>query len=88
MDLNFAKIQKQPDSISIRSDGFWEDIYWTTDYISIDGISGDVKLHRYYKSDWDGYLVQTFNSLVHTALLDCRHKTDRVDEVFQLLRQK
>lgn len=46
------------------------------DFFKADGVATTIKLHRYYKSDWDGFYVS--HTLGRTAVvgLDCRTKTD------------
>ena len=52
------------------------------DYISVIGTFDEVlKLHRYYKNDWQGVFVSIGNQHVQTATLDCRHQKDVLGEV-------
>ncbi|MXQ08035.1 hypothetical protein GQ651_09285 [Alphaproteobacteria bacterium GH1-50] len=48
-------------------------------------IWGELKLNRYYKSDWQGIGVRTvFFGAVYQAqvfTLDCRHTRDRIDDI-------
>ncbi|MGR3662329.1 MAG: hypothetical protein ACU0CA_14285 [Paracoccaceae bacterium] len=58
------------------------------DFIFVENVYGNLNLQRYYKGDWEGLgtmLVGKTSVQIYT--LDCRHVTDKIDEVFILLSE-
>jgi|SaaInlStandDraft_2_1057019.scaffolds.fasta_scaffold183134_2 hypothetical protein len=47
--------------------------------------NSELRLSRYYKSDWDGTLVVQIYGTVQVATLDCRHTTDKFEEFVELI---
>ena len=55
---------------------------FSRDHISAIGHFDKVlRLHRYYKNDWQGVFVSIEDQKVLTTTLDCRHQKDVLDEV-------
>jgi len=59
------------------------------DFIQLIGKNHAFTLHRYYKNDWQGFstiFMSSDNStLQHTFAFDCRNKTDRLDEILNVI---
>ena len=49
----------------------------------VDGENSDLKLHRYYKSDWEGYLLRSYTNFESITTLDCRTKKDGYEKLFK-----
>jgi len=73
----------EPDGAGIKDK--IDRIYLSSDRISITSlIFGDIKLVRYYKSDWQEIVVNARQGerQVHVFSLDCRHKNDELEKIF------
>ncbi|MFY9240827.1 MAG: hypothetical protein WAO78_18510, partial [Roseovarius sp.] len=56
-------------------------------YIRVDDMFTELRLTRYYRSDWQGIATSFFQSSVHTYTLDCRTVgADNVQSVFEAIR--
>jgi len=64
-------------------------ISFKTDFINLDFILGNLVLTRYYKSDWNGYLVNhnPLSVSAQIATLDCRQSSDKVDEFIDYVKR-
>ena len=87
------RVQLSPSDVEILNDSFRNPdldaigshmgklAFSPDDILAIGFFDEFLKLHRYYKNDWEGVYVSITNQLVQTATLDCRHQKDVLDEV-------
>jgi hypothetical protein len=73
------------------ADGY-KTINWGTNRITLDGLS-EVRFERYYKDDWQGSYniglsTKTAQYLVHIVAIDCRHETNKIEEVWEYLNKQ
>tara|TARA_B100001564_G_C20427557_1_gene573029 strand:+ start:499 stop:753 length:255 start_codon:yes stop_codon:yes gene_type:complete len=50
--------------------------------------SDTVHLNRYYKDDWQGYIIKTYTTALFVATFDCRHPRNSLDKIFGRLREE
>lgn len=90
----FFDIRKASETSYVLTDSEsdFNEIFWNSDTIDVDGLGGQLRLQRYYKSDWQGVFIDSVPLLKPVgsrgftfALLDCRHNADKVDEISRYL---
>lgn len=96
-DKNYIVMDSTSDRFKrVQGNGIWGDdeyqisrIMWGPNRITLKGILGEVSLYRYYKSDWDGIFVdtrprisETSDHSVHLISLNCRTKTNKLDQIY------
>lgn len=62
-------------------------IVFGPDYIFLRNLSKEFAMKRYYKGDWHG-IVNSFSPselLASTYTFDCRHESDKIDEILETL---
>ena len=68
-----------------------QSFYMTEDVIGLDysflGINKHLNMNRYYKSDWEGVFTNIYETQTQIISLDCRHKTDKIEEMINLYKK-
>ncbi len=74
-------------SFNYESD--WEEGTFGKNFIMIDTFGTEVRLYRYYKSDWQGIFSRRLlePNGIYYFTLDCRHSKDLIDEVYETISE-
>jgi len=51
------------------------------------GLNNHFNMKRYYKTDWEGVFTQIYKTQTIIITLDCRHKTDKIEEMINLYKK-
>ena len=61
------------------------------DYIRIKSVTSELRMSRYYKSDWNGIYIRKLifgkDQGIYYFTLDCRHSSDLIDEVYEMISE-
>jgi len=59
------------------------------DFIRINSYGSELRMRRYYKSDWQGIFVRNnfAQEGIYYFTLDCRHSKDLIDEVYETISE-
>jgi len=68
-----------------------QSFYMDEDMIGLDfsfmGLNNHFNMKRYYKTDWEGVFTQIYKTQTIIITLDCRHKTDKIEEMINLYKK-